>query len=46
MSPAGHCQDSAVAKSFFATIKRRHSHTGDVSTAKFEEAYFSELETD
>ena len=29
----------------FYNPKKRHSHTGGVSPAKFEEAYFSELET-
>ncbi|MBE0388268.1 hypothetical protein PLUTE_a1191 [Pseudoalteromonas luteoviolacea DSM 6061] len=27
----------------FYNPKKRHSHTGSVSPAKFEEAYFSEL---
>jgi putative transposase len=29
----------------FYNPKKRHSHTGDVSPAKFEETYFSELQT-
>ena len=29
----------------FYNLIKRHSHTGGVSPAKFEEAYFSELET-
>jgi len=29
----------------FYNPKKRHSHTGGVSPAKFEEAYFSELQT-
>ena len=29
----------------FYNPKKRHSHTSGVSPAKFEEAYFSELET-
>ena len=29
----------------FYNPKKRHSHTGGVSSAKFEEAYFSILET-
>lgn len=29
----------------FYNPKKRHSHTGGVSPAKFEQAYFSELET-
>jgi len=75
MSRAGNYHDNAVAKSFFATIKKRivkrkiystredakaeifnfiemfynpkkrHSHTGGVSPAKFEEAYYSALKT-
>ncbi|WP_350645670.1 IS3 family transposase [Pseudoalteromonas sp. G24-MNA-CIBAN-0072] len=29
----------------FYNTRKRHSHTGGVSTAKFEESYYSELKT-
>lgn len=29
----------------FTILKNHHSHTGGVSPAQFEEAYFSELQT-
>ena len=75
MSRRGNCHDNAVAKSFFATFKKRvtqrkayptrndakteifnfiemfyspikrHSHTGSVSSAQFEEDYFPRLES-
>jgi putative transposase len=43
-------RDDAKANTFnfiemFYNPKKRHSHTGDVSPAKFEETHYSELET-
>ena len=75
MSRRGNCHDNAVAKSFFATFKKRvtqrkiytiredakteifnfielfyslvkrHSHAGSMSPVKFEEDYYSRLES-
>ena len=44
MNSAVDCQNNTVAESFFTTIKSA-IHTGGVSPAKFEGAYYSELKT-